>query len=136
MTETQEKLVDECLDEMNVTDIERRADFKNFLIQCGMFNPNIKWYNRIISTKSNIIALYKKLDNPVKRASKILGLEYKELAEQIGYSERGLKNAVVKGEVSKPMERAIELLMEVEQHKKTIQELKDRLDKIESAFKK
>lgn len=136
MTETQEKLVDECLDEMNVTDIERRADFKNFLIQCGMFNPNIKWYNRIISTKSNIIALYKKLDNPVKRASKILGLEYKELAEQIGYSERGLKNAVVKGEVSKPMERAIELLIEVEQHKKAIQELKDRLDKIESAFKR
>ena len=118
MTEIQEKLVDECLDEMNVTDTERRADFKNFLIQCGMFNPNVKWYNRIIGTKSNMKALYKKLDSPVKRASKILGLEYRELAEKIGYSEHAVKSAVMKGEVSKPMERAIELLLETEAYRK------------------
>lgn len=128
MTEIQEKLVDECLDEMNVTDTERRADFKNFLIQCSMFNPNVKWYNRIIGTKSNMKALYKKLDSPVKRASKILGLEYRELAEKIGYSEHAVKSAVMKGEVSKPMERAIELLIEVETYKKKCRDIEPLIE--------
>lgn len=123
MSEKQIKLIDESLDELGVSDIERRNDFKKFALDCGMFNPNVKWFERTFGKKTNIIALYKKLDHPIKRASKILGLEYKELAEKIGYSERGLKNAVVKDEISKPMERALELLIEVERYKRTVRVL-------------
>ena len=123
MSEKQIKLIDESLDELGVSDIERRNDFKKFALDCGMFNPNVKWFERTFGTKANIIALYKKLDNPIKRASKILGLDYKELAEKIGYTEGGLKNASGKNYISKSMERALELLIEVERYKRTVRVL-------------
>lgn len=134
MTQRQEKLIDESLDELGVSDIERRNDFKKFAIDCGMFNPNVKWFERTFGTKANIIALYKKLDHPIKRASKILGLEYKELAEKIGYSEYGLKSAVIKNEISKPMQRALDLLIEVELYKNKCTVLENKLGTIEKAI--
>ena len=134
MTEKQEKLIDESLDELGVSDIERRNDFKKFALDCGMFNPNVKWFERTFGTKANIIALYKKLDHPIKRTSKILGLEYKELAEKIGYSERGLKNAILRDELSLPMKKAITLLVEKEQYKKRCEILENKLKKIENTL--
>ena len=56
-----------------------------------------------------------------------------ELAEKIGYSERGLKNAVIKDNISKPMERALNLLIEVELYKNKYATLEDKLETIKNA---
>ena len=48
----------------------------------------------------------------VKRVSKELGLTYKELAEEIGYSESILRQSVSKNKLTNQLKRAIELYEE------------------------
>jgi len=51
-------------------------------------------------------------DNIVKKVCKELGLTYKELGERIGYSEGALNKAGHTGQISKSMQKAIELYLE------------------------
>lgn len=77
-----------------------------------------------------------KTENIIKRVCGELGLTYKQLAEEIGYSEDAIKKAASPiAEISKPMQKAIELLMlnkglalEVEEHKQLKQLLKKFID--------
>ncbi|MDX4069156.1 transcriptional regulator [Aliarcobacter skirrowii] len=48
--------------------------------------------------------------NIIKKTCKELGLTYAQLAEQIGYGENSVSNAS-RGEVSKAMQKAIELYL-------------------------
>ena len=53
----------------------------------------------------------KKEENLIKKTCKDLGLTYKELGEEIGYSEANLKNSVYKNQISKQLEIAINLYL-------------------------
>ena len=77
-----------------------------------MFGDDVPFYNRVVFTRLNVRKLYKEFLSPIKQASKLLGLTYKELGEIIGYSESALTAAVVKDKISTPMIKAIELLLE------------------------
>jgi len=61
----------------------------------------------------------------VKKVSKELGLTYRELAEEIGYTEGGLKNLVFKNKVTKNLKKSIELYMETLKLRKEIKEAED-----------
>ncbi len=66
----------------------------------------------------------------VKRVSKELGLTYKELGEEIGYSESNLRKSVSENRLSLPLKKAIELYLEnqkVRQLKEERENLKDIL---------
>lgn len=52
--------------------------------------------------------------NPIKRICRDLGIGYEQLAEKIGYGLDAVKKAAASGEVSRPMEVAINLLRENE----------------------
>lgn len=72
--------------------------------------------------------------NIIKIACKNLGINYKQLADRIGYSEDTLKGSASKGKISEPMEKAIELYMknidlekELEKTSKFKEALKDFL---------
>ena len=58
----------------------------------------------------------------VKRVSKELGLTYKEFGEKIGYTEGGLKNLIFKNQVTKHLQKSIELYLENIELKKEIKE--------------
>ena len=62
----------------------------------------------------------KNSDNIVKKVCKELGLTYKELGERIGYSEGAINKAGHSGQISKSMQKAIELLIENENLKKRL----------------
>jgi len=49
----------------------------------------------------------------VKKVSKELGLTYKELGEEIGYSEGNLRRSVSKNEISPQLKKALELYLEI-----------------------
>jgi len=51
-------------------------------------------------------------ENIVKKTCKELGMTYKELGEAIGYSEPAIKKALANNNVSKPMQKAINLYIE------------------------
>ena len=59
-------------------------------------------------------------ENLIKKVCKDLDLTYKKLADEIGYTEGNLKNSVFKNQISKPLERAIELYIETQELKKEI----------------
>ena len=71
-------------------------------------------------------------DNIVKRVCKELRLTYKELAEKTGYKVDTISKAASSGKVSEPLQKAIELLIELENTKK---ELKD-YEELKEALKK
>jgi hypothetical protein len=58
----------------------------------------------------------------VKRVCKELGLTYKELGEKIGYTDGGLKNLVFKNQVTRNLEKSIELYLETLRLKKEVEE--------------
>jgi transcriptional regulator with XRE-family HTH domain len=60
--------------------------------------------------------------NIIKRTCKDLGLTYAQLAEQIGYGENSVSNAS-RGEVSKAMQKAIELYLQTLEQKKELEKL-------------
>ena len=66
----------------------------------------------------------------VKRVSKELGLTYKELGEEIGYSESTLRSSVSKNQVSIQLKKAIELYLEIiklKEKEKNIEKIKDAI---------
>ena len=66
----------------------------------------------------------------VKRVSKELGLTYKELGEEIGYSEGNLRRSVSTNQLSTQLKKALELYLEINKLKKNEKksnELKDVL---------
>ena len=66
----------------------------------------------------------------VKRVAKEFGLTYKELGEEIGYSESNLRKSVSENRLSLPLKKAIELYVEVldfQKKEKEISRLKDSL---------
>ena len=71
-------------------------------------------------------------ENIVKKVCKELGITQKELAERIGYKVDTINKAASTGKVSEPLKKAIELLIELENTKKELQnyeELKKALKK-------
>ena len=59
--------------------------------------------------------------NIVKQTAKELGLTYRQLADEIGYKEGALKNAMTTDKVSEPMKKAIDLYLENLQLKSKLQ---------------
>jgi len=57
--------------------------------------------------------LEKKEVHLVKRVSKELGLTYKELGEEIGYTEGSLRRSVSTNQISSQLKKAIELYLEI-----------------------
>ena len=49
----------------------------------------------------------------VKKVSKELGLTYKKLGEEIGYSEGALRGAVSTNQMSPQLKKALELYLEI-----------------------
>ena len=80
--------------------------------------------------KLDYTPLFNEIENIVKRVCKELGLTYKQLGEAIGYSESAVNNAS-RGEVSKAMQKAIELYVENLALKKDI----ENSNKIKSTLK-
>ncbi len=60
-------------------------------------------------------------ENIIKLTCKELGLTYKQLGDAIGYSEPAIKKAIANNTVSEPMQKAIELYLEVLNLKKQLQ---------------
>ena len=63
--------------------------------------------------------------NIVKQTAKELGLTYKQLGDAIGVKEGTINKIASTGEVSEPMQKAIELYCETIELKKELQEYKD-----------
>lgn len=67
--------------------------------------------------------------NIIKKTCKELGMTYSQLAEQIGYGENSVSNAS-RGEVSKAMQKAIELYLknlELEKQLQNSEKIKETL---------
>ena len=62
------------------------------------------------------------MENIIKKTCKELGLTYAQLGEQIGYGENSVSNAS-RGEVSKAMQKAIELYLKTLEQKKELEKL-------------
>lgn len=60
--------------------------------------------------------------NILKRVCSVLNLTYAQLADEIGYGESAISNAS-RGEVSKPMQKAIELYLQTLEQKKELEKL-------------
>lgn len=60
--------------------------------------------------------------NIIKKTAKMLGMNYRELGDAIGYTEGGIKNAVAQNKISKSMQKAIELYLENVELKQAIEE--------------
>lgn len=61
-------------------------------------------------------------ENLIKKTCKELGLTQKELADLIGYGEGAVKNSASSGNISTPMQRAIELVVKLAQKERELQE--------------
>ena len=87
----------------------------------------IFWYN---ICKKGVSILEEKEVHLVKRVSKELGMTYKELGEEIGYSESNLRRSVSTNQISLQLKKALELYLEIRRLKlkeKKSSELKDIL---------
>jgi len=60
-----------------------------------------------------VVILEEKEVHLVKRVSKELGLTYKELGEEIGYTEGSLRRSVSTNQISSQLKKAIELYLEI-----------------------
>ena len=63
--------------------------------------------------------------NLIKDTCKSLGLTYRELGEKIGYGESIIKTSASKNQISKQLQKAIELYNETIELKHEIQSTKD-----------
>jgi transcriptional regulator with XRE-family HTH domain len=75
-------------------------------------------------------------ENIVKKVCKELGLTYKELGEKIGYSEGAINKAGHSGQVSKSMQKTIELLLENLELKKQLNDCKTLRETLNSFLNK
>ena len=85
MTDQQKIIIDEELKKIGAK-LDNYDDFIEYCKNRGMFGDDVPFYNRVVFTRPNIRKLYKEFRSPIKQASKLLGLTYKELGEQIGYT--------------------------------------------------
>jgi len=77
-----------------------------------------------------VVILEEKEVHLVKRVSKELGLTYKELGEEIGYSESTLRKSVSENRITLQLEKAIELYLktlEFEKERKEITKIKENI---------
>ena len=81
-----------------------------------------------------MVVLEEKEVHLVKRVSKELGITYKELADNIGYTESNLRKSVSQNKISYQLEKAIELYIKtleleqkLEDSEKSKKEIKDNL---------
>jgi len=58
----------------------------------------------------------------IKRVSKHLGMNYKELGEVIGYTESSLRQSVYSNKISSQLKKAIELYLETVELKEKVNE--------------
>jgi hypothetical protein len=71
----------------------------------------------------------------VKRVSKELGLTYRELGEEIGYSEGNLRRSVSKNQLSGQLKKAIELYLEITKLKEKEEKIKKSKELIATLLK-
>jgi len=71
----------------------------------------------------------------VKRVSKELGMTYKELGEEIGYSESTLRKSVSENRITIQLEKAIELYLKTLEFQKDRNELEKIKENIRTLFK-
>ena len=69
-----------------------------------------------------MVILEEKEVHLVKKVSKELGITYKELGEKIGYSETNLKRSVSTNEISKQLQKSIELYLKTIKLEKEIED--------------
>ena len=119
---------------------EKKADvgsFDDFLEYClwrGLFNDRLM--TKVPFTKANCEKLFKEFQSPVKRTAKILGLTYKELAEQVGYTEGTLKNIVSKKDISLSLVKTLEFLIKNYELNKKVNELEKQLTDLQNQLNK
>ena len=82
-----------------------------------------------------MLVLEEKEVHLVKRVSKELGITYKELAENIGYSESILRQSVSKNKLTSQLKRALELYEETVKLKKEKEETEKMKALIKTFFK-
>ena len=118
---------------------EKKADekdFSDFLEYCltrGLFNDSLM--RRVFFTKANCEKLLKEFQSPIKRTAKLLGLNYKELGEQTGYNEGTLKNMVSTGNISAPLRKTLEYLVQNYELNKKLNELQEQIAELQSKRK-
>lgn len=78
-------------------------------------------YKYFINELYNLFLSYED-ENIIKRTCRRLNLTYAQLADEIGYGESAISNAS-RGEVSKPMQKAIELYLQTLEQKKDLEKL-------------
>ena len=110
INEKDKKIIDDFLKEQNFN-FDEYDDFIEYIQARGMLNDDISFIDKIFFTLSNLQKLYLEYINPVKRVLRTFDLTYKELAEKIGYTENGLKNAVSKNKITLQLETALILLV-------------------------
>lgn len=93
-------------------DFDQYENFIEYLKSRGVIADNEISFTQKPLKRENLEKIYQEYINPIKRVSKQLNLTYKELAEQIGYSESGLKNAIFSGKTSNSLLKALELLVQ------------------------
>lgn len=64
-------------------------------------------------------------ENIVKATAKALGMTYKQLGDAVGYGEEAISKASRTGEVSKTLQKAIELYLETIELKNKLQTFDD-----------
>jgi predicted transcriptional regulator len=77
-----------------------------------------------------VVVLEEKEVHLVKRISKELGLTYRELGEEIGYTESTLRKSVSENRITLQLKKAIELYLktlEFEKDRKEMEKIKDNL---------
>lgn len=110
---------------MKKADINSFNDFLEYSLWRGLFNDSL--IAKVVFTKANCEKLYKEFQSPIKRTAKLLGLTYKELAEQIGYTEGTLKNIVIKKDISISLTKTLEFLVKNNELNKKIAELEKQV---------
>jgi len=71
----------------------------------------------------------------VKKVSKELGMTYKELGKEIGYSESTLRKSVSENRITIQLEKAIELYLKTLEFQKDRNELEKIKENIRTLFK-
>ena len=71
----------------------------------------------------------------VKKVSKELGVTYKELADEIGYTEASLKKSVYDNKISSQLKKSIELYLRNLKLEKELTEMQEMKNKVGTFIK-
>ncbi|CAA6802948.1 MAG: Unknown protein [uncultured Sulfurovum sp.] len=83
-----------------------------------------------------MVVLEEKEVHLVKRVSKELGLTYKELGEEIGYSESMLRQSVSKNTISSQLQKVLELYIKTIKLEKELNKTEEVKDVLRSFLEK